>query len=72
MQYGCRVPNDGFRGTLCDRVEQTVLPALAAGVTTVEAAAGWFSGAYLLETVPCVLLVLALHGATPKRRSYEP
>ena len=33
VQYGCRVPNDGFRGTLCDRVEQTVLPALAAGVT---------------------------------------
>jgi ADP-ribosyl-[dinitrogen reductase] hydrolase len=61
VQYGCRVPNDGFRGTLCDRVEQTVLPALAAGVAVEEAAGGWFSGAYLLETVPCALLALALH-----------
>lgn len=60
--YGCRVPNDPFRGTLCDRVEQTVLPALASGLSVVKAADAWFSGAYLLETVPCVLLILARHG----------
>ncbi len=62
VHYGCRVPNDAFRGTLCDRVEQTVLPALSSGLSVVKAADAWFSGAYLLETVPCALLILALHG----------
>jgi ADP-ribosylglycohydrolase len=61
-RYGCRVPNDPFRGTLSERVEQTVLPALASGLTVAKAADAWFSGAYLLETVPCVLLILARHG----------
>jgi len=61
IRYGCRVPNDPFRGTLCDRVEQTVLPALESDSSVLRAADSWFSGAYLLETVPCALLILARH-----------
>ena len=31
-----------------------------------EAAARWYSGAFLLETVPCVLYILACHGGDPE------
>ncbi len=61
-RYGSRVPGDRFSGTLCDRVEQTVLPAVTSGTSVAQAADAWFSGAYLLETVPVVLLLLARHG----------
>ena len=64
--YGSRVPGDLFRGSLCDRVEQKVLPAIDAGTSVAEAAERWYSGAYLLETVPCVLRILARHGADPE------
>ncbi len=64
--YRSRVPGDGFRGSLCDRVEQEVLPAVAAGTSVFEAAERWYSGAYLLETVPCILLTLARHGGGPE------
>jgi ADP-ribosyl-[dinitrogen reductase] hydrolase len=62
VEYSSRVVGDPFRGSLCDRVEQTVLPALVEGMSVREAAEAWSSGAYLLETVPCVLLCLAMHG----------
>ena len=65
-RYGARVPNDPFWGTLCDRVEQLVFPAIDAGTSVVKAADGWFSGPYLLETVPCVLLILARHAGEPE------
>ncbi len=55
-------PAGSFRGSLCDRVEQEVLPAVDAGLSTLDAAERWHSGAYLLETVPCVLHILAVHG----------
>lgn len=64
--YSARVPGDAFRGTLCQRVEQLMVPALSSGWTVREAADSWYSGAYLLETVPCVLLTLALHGGDPE------
>jgi ADP-ribosyl-[dinitrogen reductase] hydrolase len=66
VQYGCRVANDRFRGSLCDRVEWSVLPAIASGISVAKAADAWFSGAYLLETLPCVLLILARHGGEPE------
>ena len=59
--YGCRAANDPFHGSLCDRVEQTVFEAIETNTSVAKAADAWFSGAYLLETVPCVLLLLARH-----------
>jgi ADP-ribosyl-[dinitrogen reductase] hydrolase len=64
--YAARVPGDTFAGGLCARVEQTVLPAVDGGWTVLECAQRWHSGAYLLETVPCVLHILACHGADPE------
>ena len=60
------MPNDPFRGTLCDRVEQNVFSAISSGASVEHAAGAWFSGAYLLETVPCVLLILARHADSPE------
>lgn len=55
-----------FRGSLCSWVEQEVFSAIAAGTGGLEAAERWCSGAYLLETVPCVLHILACHGNDPE------
>jgi ADP-ribosyl-[dinitrogen reductase] hydrolase len=33
-----------------------------------EACESWYSGAYLLETVPCVLYILMCHGADDEGR----
>ncbi len=55
-----------FRGSLCSWVEREVFSAIAAGTGVLEAAEGWCSGAYLLETVPCVLHILACHGNDPE------
>ncbi len=49
-------------GNACDRVEQVVPRAVEEGQSVLESAERWYSGAYLLETVPCVLHILALHG----------
>jgi ADP-ribosyl-[dinitrogen reductase] hydrolase len=65
-RYSSRVPGDGFQGTLCERVEKTVFPAIAARTSVLEAAESWGSAAYLLETVPCVLHILACHGNDPE------
>lgn len=64
--YTSRVPGDAFEGSLCDRVEQTVSSAIEEGLSVLEAADRWSSGAYLLETVPCVLHILARHSADPE------
>ena len=40
--------------------------ASATGAAVLETAERWYSGAYLLETVPCVLQILELHGADPE------
>jgi len=55
-----------FHGSLCARVEQEVFPAIAAGTSVLEAAERWYSGAFVLETVPCVLHILACHGNDPE------
>jgi ADP-ribosylglycohydrolase len=64
--YRARVPGDPFLGSLCDRVEQTVVPAIAADESALSGAERWYSGAYLLETIPTVILVLARHGDDPE------
>ncbi|MCE5254577.1 MAG: ADP-ribosylglycohydrolase family protein [Actinomycetia bacterium] len=64
--YDCGGRNAPFHGSLCDRVEQAVFPAIASDSTVLEAAERWYSGAFLLETVPCVLFILARHGNDPE------
>lgn len=65
-QYEPRVPTDHFRGTLCDFVSQRLTSALAEGWTVRQVSDTWYSGAYLLETVPTALAALALHAALPE------
>lgn len=56
----------GFRGRLVDLVRREVPRALEAGESVVEAGERLYSGAYLLETVPMVLLILARWGHDPE------
>lgn len=53
-------------GTLCDVVEALVPPAIAGCASTLDACNGWHSGAYLLETVPSALYILARHADDPE------
>ena len=55
----------GYAGPLWRFVARQVPAALATGAGTQAACDGWFSGAYLLETVPCALFILARHGTDP-------
>ena len=56
----------GYSGTLSRFVEQRVGKALKRGGSTVELCDSWHSGAYLLETMPCVILILARYGHDPE------
>ena len=56
----------GFTGTLSQLIRQHVVPALKDDLSVTEACERWHSGAYLLETVPCVVYILARHGHDPK------
>lgn len=56
----------GFSGRLSAFVENTVAPALEASLEVREACDRWYSGAYLFETVPSVLFILARHGQDPE------
>ncbi|MGH6953883.1 MAG: ADP-ribosylglycohydrolase family protein [Alphaproteobacteria bacterium] len=55
-----------YSGPLWRFVEMTVPDALRAGRTVREACNAWYSGAFLLETVPSVLYILARHGDDPE------
>ena len=57
---------EGFSGTLSQMIRQHVVPALEDDLSVTAACARWHSGAYLLETVPCVIYILARHGHDPK------
>jgi len=52
----------GYEGSLWRFVEEKVPAAFERDLTTLEACESWYSGAYLLETVPCVLYILMCHG----------
>lgn len=47
-------------------VEMLVRAGLNDGFDVERTANSWYSGAYLLETVPCVLYILARHGHDPE------
>lgn len=52
----------GFEGTLSAFLARVMPDALDRNLSTLEASNGWYSGAFLLETVPCVLYILLRHG----------
>lgn len=54
-----------FEGTLSQFLEDC-RPVLARGHTTLAACELWYSGAYLLETMPSVLYVLSRHADDPE------
>lgn len=51
-----------FTGSVNRFVEERVSEAFARNLTAEEACNSWFSGAYLLETVPSVIYILMKHG----------
>jgi ADP-ribosylglycohydrolase len=55
-----------YSGPLSQFVEDKVGWAYAQGLPVVEACDRWHSGAYLLETVPCVIYILMRHGHEPE------
>ncbi len=65
-QLRSRVPGNAFQGSLCDLVEQQVPQALRQGKSIRSAGEHWYSGAYLLETVPTVLHLLECHFDDPE------
>lgn len=64
--YKPRNPALSYRGPLWRFVEEQVPAAYAAGLTVLEASNRWYSGAYLLETVPTTLYALMRHAADPE------
>lgn len=56
-----------FHGTLSEFVAEVVPAALREGLSAVKACDRWYSGAYLMETVPSVLFILARHGHEPEQ-----
>ncbi len=56
----------GYSGTLWRFAQKVVRDALEQGLSCLEACNSWHSGAYLLETVPCVLYILTIYGHDPE------
>jgi len=56
----------GFSGTLSQLLRTYVTPALEQELSVLEACSQWHSGAYLLESVPSALYILARHGDDSK------
>jgi ADP-ribosylglycohydrolase len=61
-----RRPGLRYRGPIWRFVDTEVRDALRRDVATLEACESWYSGAFLLETVPCVLYILARHADDPE------
>jgi len=55
-----------YRGSLWEFVQESTTWARARDLSTVDACNAWFSGAYLLETVPSVLYILMRHADDPE------
>ncbi|NPV75315.1 MAG: ADP-ribosylglycohydrolase family protein [Anaerolineae bacterium] len=64
--YSSRIPELPYQGPLWQFVDREVRQALKQNLSTLEACQRWHSGAYLLETMPCVLYILARHGDNPE------
>jgi ADP-ribosylglycohydrolase len=64
-RYRSRRDDDPFEGSLTDYVAR-VGPALDAGLPVRAACDGWYSGAYVLETMASVLYILGRHADDPE------
>jgi ADP-ribosyl-[dinitrogen reductase] hydrolase len=64
--YASRNPKLLYEGPIWRFVDREVRLALKQNWTTLEACERWHSGAYLLETMPCVIYILARHGNNPE------
>lgn len=56
----------GYSGPLWRFVEEKLAEADRENLSVVDACNGWYSGAYLLETLPSVLYILMRHGHDPE------
>lgn len=66
-RYGIRVPlGEDYEGPVWRFVQERVPEALTRGLPADQACDSWYSGAYLLETVPSVLYILERHGEDPE------
>ncbi len=64
--YRPRKPDLEWTGRLSAFIDGFVRPALAEGIDARAASDRWHSGAYLLETVPSALFILARYGHDPE------
>lgn len=66
--YTSRHKNPEYRhaGPLWHFIRDKVRPTLERGLSVREACNAWHSGAFLLETLPCALYILASHGEDPE------
>jgi ADP-ribosylglycohydrolase len=64
--YRTRTPHYSYTGPLWRFTREAVGGALAGDLTVAEACDRWYSGAYLLETIPSVLYVLCRHAHDPE------
>ena len=55
-----------YRGTIWRFVQERLSEAYRRDLSVLDACNEWFSGAYLLETVPSVLYILMRHGDDPE------
>ena len=55
-----------FRGPIWRLVQEEAPPRIAASESVLQASRVWYSGAYLLETVPTVLFILARYADDPE------
>lgn len=56
----------GFQGSVSQFIKEHVARSLNSADTVVSCCDRWYSGAYLMETVSCVLLILARFGEDPE------
>jgi len=55
-----------YAGPVWRFVEERLTAAQRDGLSTLQACESWYSGAYLLETVPCVYYILMRHAHDPE------
>lgn len=65
-RYRQRIPEAVKMWKLSEFLDEEVRRAYHDGCTLLEAQRRWYSGAYLLETVPCVLFALMCHAGNPE------
>ena len=65
-RYGPRVPHLSYEGPMWRFVSEQVGGALADDLPADEACNRWYSGAYLMETLPSVLYILERHAGDPE------